>query len=482
MNARAGRFWPALLGFALGACSSVSEEAGFSDAAAIVREREGLEIHWERGAPPDAEVEARLRDLLQRELDAETAVAISLLRNRHLQALYEDLRIAQADLVEAGLLGNPIFHVEARFPEGGGRTAFDLGLEEDLLSILFLPLRKRVAAASFEATKLRVAEHVLTLAGEVRVAFYVLQGCEQLTELRRTVLQATEASSELARRLHEAGNIRDLDLDSEVALHEEAKLELARAEMERADARERLNALLGLWGAEAEWRLAARLPELPQDEESIEGIESRAVTASLTLAQREIEIEREAQRLGLVRQTRLTSDPALGVSAEREAESGLWSVGPAFAVSLPLFNQGQPAVARAVALLNSLQESYTAEAIEVRSAVRRAASRVLAARGRADFMRRVLLPLRSRIVEGSQLQYNAMQQGTFQLLMAKREEIAAGATYVEELRDYWIARAELGQILAGAGPALQQFSFEEARPLTSQSLSTDRPIFFLQTP
>ena len=481
MTARTSCSWSAV-GLALTACASVPEEAGFSDAAAIVRERGGLEIRWGRGEVQNEEVDAQVGSLLQSDLDSESAVAIALLRNRHLQALYEDLRIAQADLVEAGLLRNPIFHLEGRFPEGGGLAAFDLGLEEDFLSILFLPLRKRVAAASFEATKLRVAEHVLTLAGEVRVAFYLLQGTEQLAELRRTVLQATEASADLAKGLHEAGNIRDLDLDNELALHEEAKLALARAEIERTDARERLNALMGLWGPETEWKISARLPDLPQDEASVEGIESRAVAASLTLAQRKIEIEREAQRLGFVRQTRLAPDPALGISAERESESGLWTTGPAFAVSLPLFNQGQPAVARAVAVLNSLQQSYAAEATELRSAVRRAASRVLASRSRATFLQRVLLPLRSRIVEGSQLEYNAMQQGTFQLLMAKREEIAAGATYVEELRDYWIASAELGQILAGAGPALQQFSFEEARPLTSQTLSTERPLFFLQAP
>jgi cobalt-zinc-cadmium efflux system outer membrane protein len=423
-----------------------------------------------------------VRELLERELDAEGAVAIALLRNRHLQALYEDLRIAQADLVEAGLLRNPIFHVEALFPEGGGRLDLDLGLEEEFLSILYLPLRKRVAAASFEATKLRVAEHVLALAGTVRMSFYELQGAEQLVELLRTAHEATEASAELAQRLHEAGNIRDLDLANELALREEARLALAQAELERSEARERLDALMGLFGPEASWKVASRLPELPEEEVPVEGIESRAVTANLGLAQRRIEIEREAQRLGLTKKTRFSPDPAVGVSAERDSESGLWSVGPALALSIPLFNQGQPAVARAVAVLNALQENYAAEAIELRSAVRMAASRVLAKRGRADFLRRVLVPLRTRIVEETQLEYNAMQEGAFQLLMAKREEIAAGAEYVAELRDYWIASAELEQILAGAVPELQQFSFEEARPLLSQSLSTERPIYFLQAP
>jgi cobalt-zinc-cadmium efflux system outer membrane protein len=483
MTARRSRALRALpLALALAGCSSVPEEAGFGDAAATVRERSGLEIRWDRGQPEDEEVAARLRALLERELDAEAAVEIALLRNRHLQALYEDLRIAQADLVEAGLLRNPIFHAEARFPEGGGRTALDLGIEEEFLSILFLPLRKRVAAASFEATKLRVAEHVLALAGEVRMAFYRLQGAEQLAELLGTVLQATDASAELARRLHEAGNIRDLDLATELALHEEARLALAQAELERTEARERLNALMGLWGPQAAWEIAPRLPELPGEEEPVQGIEARAVAASLGLAQRRIEIEREAERLGLVRRTRLSPDPAVGVSAERESESGLWTTGPALALSLPLFDQGQPAVTRALAALSSLQESYAAEAVELRSAARSAASRVLASRGRAEFLRAVIVPLRSRIVAETQLEYNAMQVGAFQLLMAKREEIAAGAAYVEELRDYWIASTELARIRSGAGPVLQQFSFEEARPLMSRSLFDERPVFFLQAP
>ena len=467
---------------ALAACASVPEDAGFPDAAALVREREGLEIRWRHGAAPEDEEDAiasRVNELLEGELDVEDAVEIALLENRHLQALYEDLRIAQADLVEAGLLRNPIFHVEGLFPEGGGRVGLDLGLEEDFLSILYLPLRKRVAEASFEATKLLVAEHVLAFAGEVRIAFHRLQGAEELAELRRTVLLATEASAELARRMHEAGNIRNLELDGELALHEESKLALAAAELERTEARERLNSLMGLWGTQRDWRIGPRLPDLPAEEEPLDGIESRAVEASLALAQRRIEVEREARRLGFVRETRLTPDPVLGVGAERESESGLWSVGPELALTLPLFNQGQPAVARALAVMNSLQESYAAEAIELRSDVRRAASRVLAHRGRADFLRRVLVPLRSRIVAETQLEYNAMQESPFQLLMAKREEVAAGVSYVEELREYWTAKAELARILAGAWQSEQQFEFEQSEPLMSQSVS---PFFFLQAP
>ena len=42
-----------------------------------------------------------------------------------------------------------------------------------------------------------------------------------------------------------------------------------------------------------------------------------------------------------------------------------------------------------------------------------------------------------------------MQIGAFQLLQAKQQEIEAGGQYIETLRDYWLARTELDQLLSG---------------------------------
>lgn len=96
-----------------------------------------------------------------------------------------------------------------------------------------------------------------------------------------------------------------------------------------------------------------------------------------------------------------------------------------------------------------LQERYQAEAVRVRSDVRKAASRLLALEARARHYRNVLIPLRRELVEATQKQYNAMQVGAFQLLEAKQQEIEAGSQYIEALREYWLARTELDQLLAG---------------------------------
>jgi outer membrane protein, heavy metal efflux system len=77
----------------------------------------------------------------------------------------------------------------------------------------------------------------------------------------------------------------------------------------------------------------------------------------------------------------------------------------------------------------------------------------LIARERALYIKTVLLPLRERIVTETQLAYNAMSVGVFQLLESKREQIQAGRAYVEALRGYWAAQAEVDQLLAGRLPA-----------------------------
>src|SRR4029450_3612038 len=85
----------------------------------------------------------------------------------------------------------------------------------------------------------------------------------------------------------------------------------------------------------------------------------------------------------------------------------------------------------------------------IRSQVRRTRTRMLQARALAEHYWTVLLPLRVRVLQQTQLEYNAMLVGVFQLLVAKRDEIDAGRGYIEALRDYWIARTDLESAVGG---------------------------------
>ena len=110
-----------------GGCTTMKPGLGFDEVRRDVADRAGAQVHWNNGSEQDARAAAAVSDLLARNLTAEQAVQIALLNNRELRVTYEELNLAQADLVQAGLLRNPIFSGEVRWSTSGGGTGFDAG-------------------------------------------------------------------------------------------------------------------------------------------------------------------------------------------------------------------------------------------------------------------------------------------------------------------------------------------------------------------
>ena len=451
---RIGLFGLLVLG--LSGCASVDLRAGFPDVRAAVEERYATKIVWNNDTELDHEAAEKVRSLLQRKLTADNALQIAMLNNRDLQAIYTELGVAQADLVQAGLFRNPIVDAAVLFPLSGARPDIQLSAAISFLDALYVPLRKRVAAAQFEEAKLHVTGAVLDFAVQVRTAFYEHQANEQMLELRWSIVQALIASFDVSRRLHDAGNITDLDLARDRALAEASKLALRSAEVTARQSREQLNSLMGVWGAETRWDIDGRLPEIPAETLPVNGTERTALARSIDLSNARQRIIAAGQQLGYDRATALIPALEFGPSAEREAGEG-WKVGPAVSVPIPLFDQGQARVGRAVAELRRAQQEYYGLAVRIRSVARAVEERMRGAQDRALYYRDILLPLRERIVNETQLQYNAMQVGIFQLLRDREQQIETGVAYVEALRDYWVARADLEQLSSGRLPVSNEF-------------------------
>jgi cobalt-zinc-cadmium efflux system outer membrane protein len=427
------------IGLSVAGCGAVSPKADFTEVQTMAGERIGQTLYWSEDGSQGAVRTEQLASIFREPLTAETAVRVALLNNRDLQATYQELGIARADLIQAGLPKNPVLSVERRF----SGQALETDVMQNLLDLLVIPLRKRIAGAELAAAKSRVAQAAIDHAFEVEAAFYTLQGDLELVEMWRTVASASRASAIAARRMYEAGNITDLELRTEESGLSEAKLELATAEAETTQQRERLNVLMGVWGDASGWTIKPRLPDLGPPDPPLAGLESLAVSRRLDLAAAREEITARAQTLGFTRATRFIPDLEGGFHYEREPEGGDGTAGPSFDLTVPLFDQGRAATAKGTALLRQAQERYYAEAVEIRSAVRSAFASMTAARQKAEFHRRVALPLRAEVLRQSQLHYNAMQVGVLQLLEAKREQLHAGRSSVEALKDYWIARSAL---------------------------------------
>ena len=451
-------------------CTSMTLNAGFDDIKTTVEQRSSIQIFWNNGTDLDKEASDKLSSLLNRELTADEAVQIALLNNRDLQAVYSDLGVAQADLVQAGLLSNPIFDAAVLFPvSGGAEPDLELGAAINFLKIFYIPLRKRIASARFEEAKNSVAGSVLDFAARVRSAFYAYEADEQMLELRQIIVQALTASFELARRIYEVGNMSDLDFLRERAQLEAGKLALRTTEISVRQSREDLNILMGFWGTQTQWQSAGRLPEIPEPSSETEDIERLSLERSLELAQARQGIIRAGEQLGLTRWTTLL--PEFSVGSQGERREGSWEVGPKLEFLIPLFDQGQARVGRTAAELRRIQQEYYSLAVRIRAQARAVRDRLEGATDRAMYYRDVLLPLHERIVNEVQLQYNAMQLGPFQLLRAREQQIQTAVAYIETLRDYWLARGDLGQLMSGRLPSSSGIPARTSRTQTGRNQS-----------
>lgn len=440
----------------------VSQDAGYQDVRKLVANRTGHDVRWGH-LEGDRGSQDAVRQLLAKPLTAENAVKVALLNSAELQAAFEDLGVARADLVSALRLPNPVAEGSVRFRKNENAT-LDFAVTEDLTQLIFLPLRNGVAQAQLEAAKAALAGRTLDLVLQVRTAFYGYLADRQVLEFRETVLDALEASATAAKSLHEAGNVTDLDLDTEQVLYDEARVNFASAKTALAASRERLSALLGLWGKSGNWQVDGRLND-PSAELPLADLESKAIERSLDLAIVKHRFEAAAKRANLATAEGWLPELKAGATAEREEKQ--WSYGPLAEVQVPLFYQGQGEVDRARAEMRRQQQLLKARAVQIRAAARTTAARVAAARDRAVYIKAVLLPARERILNQTQLQFNAMSVSVFQLLLARRDEVDAARSYVEALREYWTARAEAEQLRAGRLPAVVALASEASVGETS---------------
>jgi cobalt-zinc-cadmium efflux system outer membrane protein len=436
----------ALLALLLGGCAAYDPTMP-ADVARAITERTGVDA-GDQAELSDEDLARRIASLLAGGLTTESAVRIAVVNNPDLQAAYARLGIARGDLIEAGLFPNPVFDAEVHFRGGGIGTGSNLNLNEEIIGVLQVPLRKRLASASLEAAKDELVAKVLDVVADTKAAFIAAQAAEQTVELRRTILGAAQASAAIVARQKKAGNASPLAIATERVAYARVRRDLARAEAAAFDAREKLNRMLGLWGDQTRWTICGRLPEMPDGDIDPRGLEALAIEHRPELTQARAELEAAAVAVGITDAYRYLPEFQLGVDVEGE-DGPRTLPGPNFSLPLPIFNQGQARKLQADSRFREAERRYRGTAVRVRSEVRAAYAKLRLARAEARYDRDTMIPAARALVGSAQAEYNSMLLGVFDLLRAKQEEVEAGGSYVEALRDYWLARAELERALGG---------------------------------
>lgn len=446
-------------------CTRIAPQEAFDDVAYDVGSRINKRIQWDTGTEDDLSARTAVRAMLSRQLTPSSAVQVALLNNRELQAAYAEIGMAQANLVQAGLLRNPVFDGAVTwYADAGGTPNLAFGVAWSFIDLLKRPRRKAVARSALEEAKLRVARQVVVHAADTHAAFIDYVAAMEEIDMLKSITQTAKANVKAAAALRKAGNITELQFEQNQNFLTTAKLQLARAEARGDELRERLNVLMGLTGRQTYWSAPHKLPDLPTNMVRAGNVEPRAVRASLDIAIARQKLTTLGRQFRLVRKESLLRDVESGAEYEREIEveenedtgakektkRRAW--GPVFEVEIPIFDHGQARKAGVLMQIKQAENELWALAVKVRSTARLSRARLVTAAKTVDYFEKAVIPQNDRILLNMQRDYNAMQESVFRLIAARRQQITAGQQRIQAQRAYWNAFVRFEQLMSGAMP------------------------------
>ncbi len=449
MLSRYVRYVAVLLTALAGAgCATLGPDRGRIDTDQLVGARSNPALDWRQSPVADAHA-AKLRE---QPMTPVNAVQMALLRSPRLQQEYARLGLIRADVQEAIQIANP--RLNARRLTGAGLVSTSMGLAMPLVDLLVLPSRVRLARADQERAKREIAASILTVTVDVEAGWYGYAAAQQIADMRATVAKGMVTSADLAQRFFEAGNINELQLKQEQAAASQARIDAARARADAQRARLQLNTLIGLSGPDADWGVSAELPSPVAEEDASEVLQSLSRTTNLQLMAARQDVLVMEESLAVTRRFRLLGGTAIGYEREREPdEPRVATTGPTLDLELPIFNQGQARVTRAQALAAQARARLAELELAAGNAVRLGVEQVRVLRDIVETHRDVLIPQRESVVARSQEQQNYMIIGVFELIQAKRQEYDAYQSYLEAIRDYWLARTDLMRAVGARLPS-----------------------------
>lgn len=283
---------------------------------------------------------------LETQLTEEFAVLIALWNNALFLETLADLGIAQGDLVQAGLLPNPEFVYWFPTSDKPFKYLVDFPIE----ALWLRPIRVAAAGREVDRVSSRLTQVGIDLIRDTRIGFADTLLAHGRREVAHQALAVRTQIARLAQERFDAGDISRQEMSAAKIEADIAAQDAARIDFDVGIAEERLRNLMGVSNDRTPLRLLLLTPPYPPappaDPLASEATNSRPdALAAIQNANAASERLRLA-RIGWVR--------FLGIG---DATSGLDShvLGPAFRVTVPLWNWNQGNIARAEADLEKAE-------------------------------------------------------------------------------------------------------------------------------
>ncbi len=488
-------------------CARVNPKPDYERAGKAISDATGSEDWFEPGQG-DA-VQRKVSALLADGITSDEAVRIALVNNPTLAAAFSEIGFARADLVQSGLFSNPTLAMSIAFPDGGGLSNIQATFAQNIGDLWQIPVRKKAAERSLDAAILNVAQQAVQLTNVTKTSYFTavaadetLRIAEENRDLAAQLLKVAEA-----RQL--TGAVGELDVNLAKGTAFVADLDLQRARLESRSSRRQLGIALGL--TDPVEQLSPTTP-LAVDSASLpraECIEEIALADRLDIrAAREV-VEGSQARMRL-EYLKVFPDLSIGFYNERNesrslpgrripADTARASVaagqltapeiqsrgqrqqersqeitnifGPAFNLTLPIFDQNQAQIAKAKLLYE--QSAVELDVLEraARQRIREALDQVETTRNMSRYFRDTLLPQARSNLELSRKSYEVGRASVIVLLDAQRMLLSTRRDPIAAELGHSIAIAELERVASRPYATLVAAASETPSAATSHRLA-----------
>lgn len=427
----------------LAGCASLDARPDLEQAAAQVGERQSVRPAWLDRAELPAPPESGAWTLSERD-----AVILALANDPGVLAGVERVRAARAEVVQAGLLPNPMLSVELGFPISGddGGTKVAAGLSTQIIQLLTRGRRISTAEAELAAEVLELADLSLRVAAEARKSHAQVRFAQEKLQPSRDAIGSLERGVEVTRRQLQAGEntILAVNRQSRVLLDVQREVQAREAELRKAE--HELMRVIGY----ADFLGEIRAGE-PEAAAALDGLDERALIALVDSRRLDVQAAQAqaeaARRLAGLEKATALGDVEAGAAFERD--TGRKEIGPVVSVPIPIFDLGQARGAQADALARMAEHAARDVRNRAISEVRTAWTDLVFARQYAEKVRTEIVGLATQGVQSARASVEAGQADASVVLEAESLLASARLEQIEAEERLAIAMIELERAMGG---------------------------------
>lgn len=368
------------------------------------------------------------------------ASAVAVRRNPRLRALRARVGVSEARLVQAGLLPDPVIGWDGMDAAAGAIVLgkpespswlAGLGLSWDVPRPGEIDAREGVAQAGIQAAGLDLIQAEWRLVREVQLAYVRLQGARARVQQTERLVAIAGRTLEFFARARRAGAATALEAGLAQAAANSVQADLLQAQNAAVQARQSLNALLGL-PPEAEWVLEEPWGSLPEPGAPLPPPAPGLVRESL---------ERRPDLQGALASYRRSEEQ---LRLQVALQWPQLSIGTSVSLQLPIFSRlNQPAIETATRARDAARAEVRARVHAVRQEI--AAARVEEEQARAllSLFGERLGPQTREILRLTERAFAAREVTPLEILTAQRQVLEAQARFLAARLRFAQARIRL---------------------------------------